>query len=84
MTTAQPNSSSLDETFPIEVETLDGKEYQFMVTKDTNVEDLHLMLQDSLYIPVDQQRLIFDGRQFEVGNKLSAYNVEIGCRIHLV
>ena len=52
-------------------------------TSDT-VAKVKAKIQDKEGIPFDQQRLIYDGKQIEDHNPLSAYNVHENATLHLV
>ncbi len=78
------SSSSSDGKYPIKVRTIYGKEYEIMVTKDTKVEDLSDMIQDKDGTPVDQQRLIFAGKQLSPEVLLTSCNIGKGSTVHLV
>ena len=80
-----PESSSLD-TKPMKVviKTLTGKIFTIDVTRDTTVEEAMMLIQDKLGIPLDQQRLIYLGKQLEQLRTLKYYNVMPGSTFYLV
>ncbi len=55
-------------------------------TYDVDVNETVNQLQTKIYnkerVPVDQQRLIFNGRQLESGKKLQEYDIASGSTIH--
>jgi len=66
------------------VRTLAGAAYSFDVALDQSVEDLKRVISDSQGIPVEQQRLIFAGRQLEDGHTLGEYNIQNESTLHLI
>ncbi|XP_043094107.1 ubiquitin-like protein ISG15 [Puntigrus tetrazona] len=56
-------------------------------TYDVDVNETVAQLQEKIYrkerVPVDQQRLVFNGRQLESGRKLQEYDIASGSTIHM-
>lgn len=70
--------------YQIFVNTLQGKTKTFRMDSDFLVEDVKLLLHDAGEAPVDQQRLIYAGRQLEDGHKLCDCGIVDMCTLHLV
>lgn len=68
----------------VSVVDLVGKRTYLTVPLDYTVEMLKKGLQDVNGIPVDQQRLIFAGKQMEDGRELYDYGIGEGSTIHQV
>ena len=74
-----------DGTFQIFVKTMTGKTITLVdVWGCETVDSLQRRIQDREGIPLDQQRLIFRGRQLEDERTLHDYNIGVNETIHLV
>lgn len=70
--------------FQIEVKTLTGKTVQLDVSGTDTVQSVKQQIADKEAIPVEQQRLIFSGKQLEDDMRLRDYNIEASSVLHLV
>lgn len=66
------------------VKSLNGSIITVDYSPDMTVEQLKNVVHTKENIPVDQQRLLFSGKQLEDGQTLSNYNIVADSTIHLV
>ncbi|KAL4439307.1 hypothetical protein ABPG74_016970 [Tetrahymena malaccensis] len=67
----------------IQIKTLTGKQIQLKCKLYDSVEMLKYHIQDSEGIPIDQQRVIFQGKELQNEYALDMYDIDDGDVIHL-
>jgi hypothetical protein len=65
------------------VQTLTGKKMQFVFFPTETIEGVMTKIHDQEGIPLDQQRLIFAGKQLDRALTLAEYNIIDGSIVHL-
>lgn len=68
----------------INIKTPKGWTVKIKASSDDSVQNIKAKIQDSLGIPSDQQRLIFEGKQLEDNMTLAFYNIKAESKIHIV
>lgn len=66
------------------VKTLTGDTLPIDFRSNLQISELKTIISSERQIPVDQQRLIFQGKQLEDGNTLGDYNIQPDNTLHLV
>ncbi|KAJ8589451.1 ubiquitin-domain-containing protein, partial [Rhizopogon salebrosus TDB-379] len=63
---------------------LTGKEVVVWGHSSETIEMLKIQVQDTEYIPIDQQRMVFAGKQLEDTQTLADYNIQKESVIYLI
>ena len=71
-------------TFMVNIKTLDGKSFDVECTPDLTIEQLKVLIYKKEKTTVDEQRLIFAGRQLSDNQTLSQNNIGPGQTVHMV
>ena len=73
-----------DKIIQIFVKTLTGKHLTLDVNQNHTVISLKKLIEKQENIPIDQQRLVFDGKQLEDEIPLCFYGIKEDSTLHLV
>jgi len=77
-------NSLSDNILNIKIKTLDNSLHEFTVTKETSVADLKNKIAAKINVPVNRQRIIFQGKMLKNHDNMGAYKIEDGHVLHLV
>lgn len=66
------------------VRTLNGQCLAFSLNPNMTIAELKRVIQDKQQVPVDQQRLVFSGKQLEDNKTLKDYEIGNDAQLHLV
>jgi ubiquitin C len=66
------------------IKTLQGKTLTLEVKPEDSIGAIKQRIFEKEGIPVDQQRLVFNGKQLEDAQSVNDYNMADGCSVHLV
>ena len=68
----------------IYIKTLQGKNITLDVNDDDTIDSIKKKITEIEGIPVEQMRLVFNGKQLEDANTIRDYGIECDSTIHLV
>jgi ubiquitin len=71
-------------SFNIFLKTLQGKTIPMEVSSSDTIQSVKSRIQDKEGIPVEQQRLVFNGKQLEDTNTMADYSITTDASVHLV
>lgn len=66
------------------IRTLQGKSIPLEFDGTDTISAIKARIFEKEGVPVDQQRLVFSGKQLEDANTLESYNIESGSQIHMI
>ena len=66
------------------VKSLVGKKFLILYEDSDTIEDIKLKIQENNIMPIDEQRLVFSGKQLEDNRTISDYKIQNGNELYLV
>ncbi|KAA6401788.1 MAG: putative ring and ubiquitin domain containing protein [Streblomastix strix] len=66
------------------IKTLQSRTLQMFVKQDDTILSVKSMVQEELFVPIDQQRLVYAGRELDDDKYLQDYNIQNEATIHLI
>lgn len=73
------------QVFQIFAKNIDGKTYTINdVDSSCTVREIKLKIEEKIGLPIEEQRLIYQGKQLEEEQEISHYDIEKGSTIHVV
>lgn len=78
------NNNNINMSIQIFVKTLTGKTLPFDIEPAERIDSIKAKIAELEGIPVDQQRLVYSGKQLEDDKTLSDYNIQKDATLHLV
>ena len=78
------HSTSSPTDYKVVVQDLNGRLTEILCKSDDLIETVKIKFFKESGVPVDQQRLVFGGKQLEDGRTLADYNIKAGSHINFV
>ncbi|KKY16312.1 putative integral membrane protein [Diplodia seriata] len=66
------------------IKTMTGKQFMFSGSVDSTIYEIMCWIEDKEGIPVDQQRLVFNGKQLEYERTVDDYMIQQDAVVHLI
>jgi hypothetical protein len=73
-----------DVLFKVYIKHMTGNSIEILITHQMSIEEIKMKIQDTLGIPLDQQRLIFAGKELNDSKVSGMYNIAENANISLV
>jgi hypothetical protein len=74
-----------EQTMRVFVQSLTGRNVPIYVHASDKIERLKVIIAQSVHDTVlDQQRLVFEGKQLEEGRTVTSYGINVDSKIHLI
>ena len=84
MSDSNISSSNPSGSKSIFIKTLSGKTIPMDINDSDTIGSIKQRIFEKEGIPVDQQRLVFNGKQLEDGQTVGSYGIESESNVHLV